>query len=160
MHALNGNLLSLFLMEIVSDALQEIEAHGSDLEALLTNVTRQQEADYQLLRDSPPPGFLKGFVQSNMAGEEDLPDILTKSPNVCHTARLPAETRHLGILTESNKTGFYDYDKGVSLASATASQNPDGVMRLVYDPNERQECAREFCSAEFFLRSGDNETLI
>jgi hypothetical protein len=51
---------------------------------------------------------------------------------------LPAETRHLGILTESEQKGFYDYFKGVPYRDA---EPINGMTPLVFDPSERQACA-------------------
>jgi len=65
---------------------------------------------------------------------------LYRNKAICHTALLPAETRYLGILTESNKTGFHSYDTGIELNSAK-EQTPNGTeLPLVYDPGTRPNC--------------------
>ncbi len=40
------------------------------------------------------------------------PEMFYRGANFCHTARLPAESRHLGILMESSLVGEDSYDKG------------------------------------------------
>jgi hypothetical protein len=139
-HALKGNQLALFLMEVIHDALQEIETKGSDPNALLVEIQKQEDADYKQFKEAALPAF----VAKSLPQVEDVPtELLFKEPNICHTARLPAESRFKGILTESDKTGFETFDIGVSLDEVAVSQNPGGKMRLTYEPKARYECGAE-----------------
>jgi hypothetical protein len=128
------------MMEVIHDALQEIETKGSDPNALLVELQKQEDADYKQFREAELPDFAREALPL----VEDVPgELLFKEPNMCHTARLPAQTRFKGILTESDKTGIESYDKGTPLNDVVATQNPGGKMRLTYDPNVRYECAAE-----------------
>lgn len=71
--------------------------------------------------------------------------------NFCHTARLPAEARYLGVMTESNnEIGFPDYYKGVQSTEAHDNVTRDeGNMQLVYDPVQRQDCPIELHHRDF-----------
>ena len=107
-HALYGNFLSLFLMEIVSDALSELQQQKSllnnnrdDAQALLDQLIALDEEDYALFTAAPVPDNGRGIK-----GLENLTDIsrdvLYKQKNYCHTARLPSEFRYRGILTSES----------------------------------------------------------
>ncbi len=71
--------------------------------------------------------------------------ILFRSPSICHVAKLPSQTRYLGILTETNQTGVHDYYKGIYIDEAqklTTRNDSDMPMPLVWDNEERdKECA-------------------
>jgi hypothetical protein len=68
------------------------------------------------------------------------PEMFYRGANFCHTARLPAESRHLGILTESSLVGEDSYDKGTEMAIANNNTPEDNSMQLVYDQKERLKC--------------------
>jgi hypothetical protein len=141
-----GNFIALGLMEALEDAVSLIETQGSDPQALLKQLQQQQDADYKLFSESPIPknandAFKVGKQDTTTTAPSDIDlDTIYKGPNICHTARLPAETRYLGILTDSQKKGFYDYDKGVTTAVAASAPPADGIMPLTYEPRDRQTC--------------------
>jgi hypothetical protein len=169
MHALDGNIMTLFLMEIIDDALQHIfQTHVSDPALLLRQLQEQEDAEYQMFLTSGPP--LMGHIMF----KDDVPtdvsvETIYKGPNICHTARLPSQTRYVGILTdryitndngetlmpynndiqgiETGARGPYNYDIGIaapdssSAPNASYAPNPDGEMRLTYQARERHRCA-------------------
>jgi hypothetical protein len=144
-HGLVGNFIALGLMEALEDAVDMIETQGSDPETLLKQLQQQQDADYKLFSEGPIPENAKDAFKIDKDTTTLVPtdidlDLIYKGPNICHTARLPAETRYLGILTESDKKGFYDYDTGITKAIATSAPPADGLLPLTFDPSERQTC--------------------
>jgi hypothetical protein len=87
---------------------------------------------------------------------------LVLGDNYCHTARLPAQIRYRGILTEplsssssssltkttidtSTRSTVHsdradDYDLGIGMKAAQSTANPSDAMRLVYDEEDRANC--------------------
>jgi hypothetical protein len=135
-------------MEVIDDALNEIASSSSDPAVLLQQLQMQEDNDYKLFSESSDPPLLwESHLQHALPLTDLSVDVIYKSPNICHTARLPAETRRLGILTQTdtpgvaNETGLYNYDKGTEKQVVQQTPNPDGMMRLTYDKFERQPCA-------------------
>jgi hypothetical protein len=132
-HAMYGNFLSFFLIEILDDALQAISKDGSDPKALLDNLKGQEDEDYKKFTESSLP---TKYFDKDLNSMDDIPnDVIYRKPNLCHTARLPAEIRYQGILTESEiKGGYEKYDEGFELGAVKAKTNdPDKPMPLVWD---------------------------
>jgi hypothetical protein len=141
-------------MEVIHDALQEIETKGSDPNSLLVEIQKQEDADYRQFKEVALPDF----VAKALPLVEDVPtELLFKEPNICHTARLPAEARFKGILTESDKTGFATYDMGLPLNEVAASQNPGGKMRLTYEPHARYDCDAERDFKDYYYIGQNHE---
>jgi hypothetical protein len=129
-------------MQVLIDALEElVENDNMDPGTLLAQLKSEEdqlyesfvkadlpEAAYQLLR-------LKDKVQQ---------DLLFKGPSICHTARTPAITRHLGYLTNTDKVGSFapvgqeTYDTGIEKKEADR-RAANGVMRLVYTSAKERE---------------------
>jgi hypothetical protein len=162
MQALDGNLMTLFLMEVIDDAIKHIETHGAEDPALLLQQLQEQEdAEYQIFLNSGPPLMGRNLFSKDDPVPMDVSiETFYRGPNICHTARLPSQTRYLGILTnkynqsDNGETaihpynfdrdasqGPYNYDIGIAATDAASIPNPDGEMRLVYAPNERHRCA-------------------
>jgi hypothetical protein len=134
-HAMTGNMIAMFLSFVVEDALKELVANKSN-STFFDKLRADEEADFKLFMSS---GLPNSSNEIRIPGDIDR-EVYLRGPNFCHTARLPAEIRHLGILTESSKIGEDSYDKGTS-AGAMKNFKPDGSMPLVYDPGERQKCS-------------------
>lgn len=139
-HALYGNLLTLFWIEIIDDALQEIMRLGSDPRALLTNLEVQAAREIQPMMSKNISNIK--YVCDELDSIKDIPnEIIYWSPNYCHTARLPSEIRYQGILTESQeKGGYHQYDHGYKLDQVVGKANDQ--MPLTWDPDLYQE----FCT--------------
>jgi hypothetical protein len=151
-HALTGNLITLFLMEVLYDALHIIQARqqqSNDNNISLTatqwlaELQQAEDDEYYLYLQSDLPSLHERNVEwPNEEQKKEVLSIIYKHPSFCHTARLPAIIRHTGILTMSQQKGFFDYDKGIEFKEAsemTAFPN-DNSIPLVYDQSVRQKC--------------------
>uniref|UniRef100_A0A7S3DMP1 Uncharacterized protein n=1 Tax=Entomoneis paludosa TaxID=265537 RepID=A0A7S3DMP1_9STRA len=158
-HALYGNILSLFLIEILDDALQAIKADGSEPKNLFDKLKAQENEEYQRFLSSTLP---TKFLDADLAKIEDIPsDVIYKKSNLCHTARLPADIRYQGILTESDIKGGYDnFDTGTALVQARSQLNEK--MPVVRDTNLYQlSCTKyklEIDYQNFFLANSKGDT--
>ena len=126
-------MLSLFLTQHLMDALKELASYSVyDPESMLAELKAEEDARFQNFRLASLPENSKQ-LQSDEIGSE----LLFKGPNICHTARTPAQTRYLGYLTDSGKVGGIAsvgnemYDTGISMADAL-STDANGVLRLAY----------------------------
>jgi hypothetical protein len=141
-HAVMGHLAALFLFEVFDDALKEIATSTTDPEALATllaELQAEEDADYKNFLNADVPQDLTKLLEAGDVEKVDL-ELFAKGPNFCHTARLPAEIRHRGILTESSQTGSCTYDKGMGAGEANTSPNNSELMRLVYTEKLRLDC--------------------
>jgi hypothetical protein len=132
--------LAFYLFDVFDAAMNEISASNGDPRAMLAELKELEDEDYEILLHSETPKYFEKFGP----GSEETRVINTTlygiEPNFCHTAKLPAEIRHKGILTESSQTGFLTCDKGMSRHSADDTANDSELMRLVYDEDERYDC--------------------
>jgi hypothetical protein len=120
----------------MEDALKELVAKRPDL-SLLDQLRGFETADQKaFMKHELPTKALEGLVTPDDVDR----DMLFRGPNCCHTARLPAETRHRGILTESALVGEDSYDKGIEQGQSIHNIPDDKSMQLVYDQEERQRC--------------------
>lgn len=146
MMALWGNTLALFVSETLLDAIDEMSSISGDRAALLRHLRNEEDVEYKTFADSDVPPLENDFLRQigdELLNETDM-SVFYRSPSICHTGRLPAQIRYLGILTESDKTGVYDYDKGMPKENADKLETEDEMaMPLVYDPNDRQTCEIE-----------------
>lgn len=140
-HALHGSFLALYLTEILSDALGDIQAtKEDDYEDFLTTLMSVQESDLTKLRESAvlssfTASLEKAFRETN---DTKLLEDLYKSPTYCHTARMPSELRLRGILTDSTPGRVFNttaYPKGLTQSTARRGTDeelelPAGAMRL------------------------------
>lgn len=145
LQALYGNAMALFLAETLMDAISEMSS-VSDRASLLRHLQYEENKDYQTFRLSDVPPLENDFLKQ--IGDELLNetsvDLFYRSPSICHTGRLPAQTRYLGILNESDETGVHDYFKGMTKEEAEKIETQETMaMPLVYDPNDRQTCEVE-----------------
>jgi hypothetical protein len=146
-NAIIGNLAAFFLVEVMNDALNEISDRGMDSSTLLLELQAQEDADYaHFLNAKVTDDIFRRLVDDESDREGVDFSLMVKGHNFCHTARLPAEIRNKGILTESFATG---YDKGRSQTEADTAVNEDGWMGLVYSENERQETCDATLNVDF-----------
>jgi hypothetical protein len=132
---MTGNLIALSLSFAVEDALLELVAAKSD-PAFPDKLRADEEADFKFFMSSDLP---KTSAQLSLPEDIDR-ELVLRGPNFCHTARLPAEIRHLGILTESSMVGEDSYDTGMNIKTAAMRSEGDGLMPLVFEPGDRQSC--------------------
>ena len=138
-------------MEVLIEALQNlVENDLEDTELLLSQL---MEMDIELHKNFTnaelPPIHEKLFDLKEVKVGENEPKIesslFTKGKSMCHTARLPSQTRYLGILTNTSEVGqpapfgeetyFVGTDK--KQASWVATEN--GEMRLVFEIKKERE---------------------
>lgn len=158
MHALRGNHLAIFLTDILQEAIHDmvssIIGNSIDPSSLLSALKAQEDSDYRRFyeADLPPHSDMvldKDLTTLALADENDanLLKIMFLQPNICHIARLPAQIRYEGILTETTeKVGMFNdaydltYDLGIEINDAISEPNPRHEMRLVYERSDRQTC--------------------
>jgi hypothetical protein len=137
--------MGLFMADVLDDALSELgkrEGDGSPAE-LYEQLKESEDADYVTFQQSPiPEGALEFPLPDDIEAE-----MVFRGPNICHPARLPAETRHLGYLTESEEIGFLDYYKGLPKAVYDQNLTKGGEMQLV------QEEGRQHCDSPILLQT-------
>jgi hypothetical protein len=97
-HALVGHFQALFLAEVLDDAITELgqmAAVEADPIKWWKQLRTDEDVDYARFQRAE----LIPAVQTWKIPEGIDKELIVKGPNICHSARLPAETRHLGILT-------------------------------------------------------------
>ncbi len=141
-HALTGNAIALFLMEALVDAATELSSKSEDPRHLLAELQAEEDVEHNRFITSMLP--LSVLTQLNEKIFDEVSSLVVyKGPALCHTALLPAETRFLGYLTESEKIGFTEFDRGLTrkqVDSNPSAQKDASPMRLVYEKDKRQEC--------------------
>lgn len=150
-HALDGVSWSLFLTEVLVDALKElseIEESSYDPDVLLTMLQAEEDALYENAMSAPLPEGANLFKIGNDAYNfsQAERETIFRGPNICHSARLPSKARFMGILTETDKLGDLSppgketYDVGIERVSHADPTDAEGKMRLVFDQKERERC--------------------
>ncbi len=147
--ALVGNAMALFLMETLVEAAKGLVSKGGEPGQILDELKTLDQADYD--------GFMKASLPESLWGAHDKSlgeldkvfaeineKVFFRGPAICHTALLPAESRYLGYLTESDKKGgIFDYDIGFAREEIEANPPKDknnSPMRLAFEPQFRQTC--------------------
>lgn len=149
MQALTGNIMALFLTNILLEAIDDLVANNTTTTAatnrqeLLTRLEQEQKSDYQRFSTShPPEPFEKIPLDEDLVNAANV-SVFFRSPSICHVATLPSMTRYLGILTKSNETGVHDYYKGIHLEQAKSltlqGSDQEMEMPLVWDNNVDRE---------------------
>jgi hypothetical protein len=140
--AIAGNWMALFLVDVLERAISEIESDGSDPKSLLEKLRISEEADYEIFRKSDLMEMATATIggvkkQLLLPGDFDH-ETFYRGASFCHTARLPAEIRNLGILTETSS-----FDSGMTSEQANATRSDEGPLPLVWFPSEkdRQQCS-------------------
>ena len=146
-HAAMGSVVALFLTDMLIDAIKELGSDSYNPLEAMDVLLKNEDTDYIKFKNSTldiTAELVKGVVDFD---DKPLMEVFTqlfrKTNIICHTALLPAESRFLGIVTESDQVGIHDYYKGVSQESADADNatevdNDKRKIRLVYNPKERQ----------------------
>jgi hypothetical protein len=153
--ALDGNRLALFLAQTLTDALAEYVKRESNPEPedLMKELLAEEDLMYHDFKAEPLPDSAfalrdnRGKNQEMVVPNDIDVETLFRAPNICHGARIPAQTRYLGILTDTDKVGgiavhgHEAYDVGITHNEASTT-DAKGEMRLVYDAAERdrQDC--------------------
>jgi hypothetical protein len=130
-------LAALFLVEILGDALNEIsKASAFNYDKVIRELKEEDDANYKQAQNSMLPQAATNTMEE--PDDINLEDVF-KTPNFCHTARVPAEIRHKGILLEGPPGDLFNYQQGISEKEAR-SPNDSELFRLVRDDESRQKC--------------------
>jgi hypothetical protein len=125
--------VGLFLADVLEDAITEMELlvqSTDDLLKIYQELQEAQDSDYATFEKSLLPSGALSFPLPDGID----PEIFFRGKNTCHTSLLPAESRHLGYVTNSDeKVGFLDYEKARTGYSHVESKGLSGPMELVAD---------------------------
>jgi hypothetical protein len=125
-HALTGNLMALFLVDVLLEALQELELSTEDLAARLARLEAAEEANNVRFRSEAPLPRLPTSVFN--PSDISITANLFQKRSLCHTARLPSEMRYRGILTNRTAQEFdHFYREGLEREKA------DNLMSTMFD---------------------------
>jgi hypothetical protein len=145
-NAITGHGIALFLANALISALKTLlEELGDDREAILEQLYEQEQEAYENLTKAPLPEVYTNLFKKE---EKGMPSdfnqaLFFKEPSICHTGRLPSQTRYLGYLTESNDVGgpapwsSVTYDQGIRKQQAIMADT-EGLMSLVWDEKHRE----------------------
>lgn len=150
-NALVGHGIGLFLVDTLLSTLRELgERDYENIERFLSQLLEEdRELHHTFLEAEIPENFRKFFNPEELPlveGEAKIDaSLFFKGSSVCHTARLPSQTRYQGILTDTNQVGkpapvgeetyYLGFDKRIAEKEA----GTNGEMRLVYEvPKERE----------------------
>ena len=106
-----GHALALFLVDNLLDALKElIDLEYESVDALLSKLLREEDDVYKnriLKTDFKSKAGNLYYLNDEDKEYEGLiePSAFFSRNSMCHTARLPAQSRYLGYLTETDKVG-------------------------------------------------------
>jgi hypothetical protein len=151
MQALYGNAMAMFLADTLLEAIDDlVDSNITNQTEILTRLQKDEDDDFELLSKRKVPVTVE---YDKIPLDKDLlnhanASVFFRSPSVCHIAKLPSQSRYLGILTETNETGVHGYYSGIHMDDAmklTSRQNGDAPsMPLVWDSEEREkECPLE-----------------
>jgi hypothetical protein len=146
-----GHGLSLFLMEALLGTLRDLsELEVEDTTLLLSQLLEEDIDLHNNFTNADLPGLHTQLLDLEKVkvsdGEPNIDDsIFYKGKSMCHTARLPSQTRYLGILTDTDEVGqaapygeeTYYVGDNIEKAHKTATEN--GEMRLVYGISKERE---------------------
>mmetsp|Transcript_17977 Transcript_17977/g.33994 ORF Transcript_17977/g.33994 Transcript_17977/m.33994 type:complete len:620 (-) Transcript_17977:170-2029(-) len=154
-HAFHGDLYSLFLMEVVDDALQELKKEAEDPEAEYERLTKDEMEDYREFEEEADILYEhKWNVHDSVTAME-----LYRDHTYCHTANIPAQTRYLGhVYNENVSDDWFQYYHGQTL-KFLRQRFPGPELSLTYIPKQRDtkyNCNHtlHIDSKDFFLATG------
>jgi hypothetical protein len=144
--------VALFLVDVLLEALQELQLSAEDLAVRLARLEAVEKADNERFRSEAPLPRLPTYVFN--PSDFSIAANLFQKQSLCHTARLPSEMRYRGILTGRTAQEFdHFYREGMERKKADklmSTMFDDGAdvdsieskeMKLVYSEALRQsEC--------------------
>ena len=173
-HGRVGHMNGFFLIQVLQRALATIEESlksssgnsANHIDAMIQKYEQEQQEIYQSFRKETLPPMLVDMVKQIHADLD--PEVILRQPNFCHTARLPADIRYKGLLTESrvvSETGSSDdeigdqpmdgssFDEGIPKVEADSVENLSNTIRLVYDSKQQCEYPVELDFKDYFYVS-------
>ena len=143
-HATTGNIIALFLTETLLDALKTVSQVTGDPRMVYAKLKEEEDAEYEQYFNSTVPDQTEGLISAEQVAGGMKSQYFFRSKAVCKTALLPAQTRYLGVLTESSEKGeVHGYFPGLERDRATSNpptQKDMDSMSLVYEESARQQC--------------------
>jgi len=165
------------LTEALLSAVRELDEHEEQDKKTLLEQLRQEDIELHTnFLKADLPEIHKKVVDLHLvkagSNESSIDEsIFTRGPTMCHTARLPAQTRYLGILTETNMVGGpappgeETYDVGLDFKANQKIAKPEGSdeMRLVHKKGDEEKRCPGFTVKpdypdSFFVNSLDGWT--
>ena len=137
--------MALFLTSVLLEVLQDLSSlEIADPEKMLAKLRVEEDLLYANFMKADLPAAAK---QINGGADLEIDtELLFRGPNICKTARTPAQTRYLGILMDTPDKvggpvplGKETYEVGISQVEAT-TQPAEGKLRLTYSPADRSPC--------------------
>jgi hypothetical protein len=147
-HALIGNLLALFVFDLLDESVRQIASAveaGVDLQDLLAQLEVDDRSALAQFWSAAPHSSLKAIVPDRSERETIDWDLLVKGPAYCHLSLLPSETRRKGIVTNdtsrllnlfSRETGAVARELIKTVDDSAMSLDVD-TMRLVYEASDK-----------------------
>jgi hypothetical protein len=145
-----GHSISLFLLDSLLGALQDLAVKHKEesLQELISQLRDEDDDIYQnQLLPADVGDFANGFYRNQDEFLKDNFDasVLFRDRGLCRTARLPAQSRYLGYVTETGMlggpapVGEEEYDVGMNFEEAynTPPSNATGFMQLAFCNAER-----------------------
>ena len=155
-HAFQANLYALFLIEVLEDAMATLAKRaGEDKIVILKKLEEQEANEYTSFETKND--FLHGDVWGEAFKSTGLSaHQLADGQTYCHTARLPAQARYMGYVTDVPfEEDLNDFDRGISLKDGVGFQT--NQMLLTYDDEAHSETCKERLQIDykdFFLATG------
>ena len=163
-NALVGHALSLFLVDVLLDVLGELRIQIGNKSDVLEALIKEDVALHEEFTRGPLPEEYKKVVnlQNIQEGLKDLNGVsfnetlFSRGPSMCHTARLPAQIRYNGILTDDKMVGGpvpvgqETYYVGHDIDQAHKIGIEDNNMRLVYSKGQREiKCTNDTVKPDY-----------
>jgi hypothetical protein len=145
-NAAYGSIMALFMTDMLLEAIKDLGTEPYIPLELMSDLLDEEAVEHAKFYESTPE-ITEALVKDVMDfTDKPLMELTTKmfrkTNVICHTALLPSQSRFLGIVTESDKIGPHDFEKGISQQQADADKPSDEEkdkrqMRLTFDPAER-----------------------
>lgn len=135
-HAYQANVYALFLMEVMTDALDELIHDERDYRQIFQQLETEAEDDFHYFEKHAD---LKYDIKWSL--DEATAMQFYRDPTYCRTALLPAQSRFLGhVFDRERYDDFYSYMKGN--AFKVLRTKPKEALRLAYQPRTREQKQR------------------
>mmetsp|Transcript_6423 Transcript_6423/g.15175 ORF Transcript_6423/g.15175 Transcript_6423/m.15175 type:complete len:785 (+) Transcript_6423:207-2561(+) len=162
-HALTGHFLALPVVEMLLEGISDLVSMDKDPEAILQELQKQEEVDYETFLAFPIFDTLNDIVKKSKIGQAlqnrfmiplgDEFDNWFKGPSICRTGVLPSMTRYLGLATNSDKVGGSarcgeeTYETGIPFDRTpdhkytyTTNRTPPPGEFSIMAPNDQRSC--------------------
>jgi hypothetical protein len=140
MHAFFGNMMGLFLIDTLIQAIKDLGPNDYNPVTKLKDLLAERDKEYDTFMQSTIPADSKsitGFFNASITSQVD-PIIFFRNRAICRTSLLPAQSRYKGYMTPGVDPTFdHDYDKGIAM-DVIHGQTANGKLRVAFDRSTRQ----------------------